>query len=99
MSASTSTALACAAALSTREKADEALQEVLAAAREPLGGPPHLALLFSSPHHASHLERLATDACELLGTRNLLGCTGESIVGTGQEVEESPALSLWLARW
>jgi small ligand-binding sensory domain FIST len=34
-----------------------------------------------------------------LGVRCLLGCTGESIVGNDREVEQQPALSLWLARW
>ena len=28
----------------------------------------------------------------LLGTSNLLGCTGEAIAGTAREVEEEPAL-------
>ena len=99
MPASASTALACAAALSICQRAGDALREAASAARESLGGTPDLALLFSSPHHSGEVEQLAADACELLGTRNLLGCTGESIVGTGQEIEDSPALSIWLARW
>lgn len=99
MTSSTTTALSCAAALSTRDSTEDALREAVAAARESLGGPPDLALVFSSPHHAAHAESLAAGACELLGTANVLGCTGESIVGTGREVEERPALSLWLARW
>jgi hypothetical protein len=42
---------------------------------------------------------MAAEACELLGTGQVLGCGAESIVGTGCEVEGEPALSLWLARW
>ena len=38
-------------------------------------------------------------ACELLGTENLLGCSGESIVGVRREIEHEPAVSLWLASW
>ena len=99
MSSATSTALACASSLSTLESAEDALREAIAAARETLGGRPDLALVFVSPHHARSADRLAARACELLGTTNVLGCTGESIVGSGREVEEGPALSLWLARW
>jgi len=99
MSSATSTALACASALSTLESAEAALREAASAARESLGGRPDLALLFVSPHHARSADRLAALACELLGTTNVLGCTGESIVGNAREVEEEPALSLWLARW
>src|SRR5262249_41554419 len=58
-----------------------------------------LAILFFSPHHAPAADRIASEACQLLGTTNLLGCTGESIVGNGREVEVEPALSLWLAHW
>ena len=56
-------------------------------------------MLFLSSHHAAAADKIAAEANRLLGTSNLLGCTGEAIVGTAREVEEEPALSLWLARW
>jgi small ligand-binding sensory domain FIST len=99
MSSATSRALACASALSTLDSAEAALLEAAQAARAALGGRPDVAFLFISPHHARAADELAAQACELLGTGNLLGCTGEAIVGAGREVEEAPALSLWLARW
>jgi small ligand-binding sensory domain FIST len=99
MSSATSSALACASALSTRSKWEEALHEAVSAARGSLGGAADLALLFLSPHHAAAADKIAAEACQMLGTTNLLGCTGEGIAGTGQEVEDEPALSLWLARW
>src|SRR5690242_18998408 len=99
METTATTALACAAALSTKERTFDALAEAAAAARESLGGPADLALLFASPHHGEAADKLAARACELVGTKNLIGCTGEAIVGTGREVEEAPVLSLWLARW
>jgi len=99
MSPVTSTALACAAALSTRPQWEDALHEVTSAARESLAASPDLAVLFLSPHHAEAADRIAAEACQLLGTNNLLGCTGEAIAGTGQEIEEQPAMSLWVARW
>lgn len=99
MPSTLSTALGCASALSTKPDTAAALREACSEAREALGGSPDLAFLFFSPHHVKSADRLAAEACELLGTENLLGCSGESIVGTGREVEEAPAMSVWLARW
>ena len=94
-----SSPLRCSAALSTRPDPVVAVREAGEAALERLAGPPDLAILFSSPHHAAQADRLAAAACDILGTEALLGCTGEAIVGTGREVEDEPAISLWLARW
>ena len=99
MESVSTTVLGCASALSTHPRSEEALREAVNTARESLGTAPDLALLFISPHHASAAEQIAADACQLLGTTNVLGCTGEAIAGTAREVEEEPALSLWLARW
>jgi small ligand-binding sensory domain FIST len=99
MSSVTSTALHCAAALSTSLQWKDALCEAVNTARESLPGAADLAILFFSPHHAAAADLIAAEACQLLGTTNLLGCTGESIVGTNREVEDEPALSLWLAHW
>jgi small ligand-binding sensory domain FIST len=100
MPLSISTSLRCGAALSTLADSRAAVREACELAREQLGGgPADLALLFCSPHHLRYADQLAADACDALGTENLLGCTGESIVGTGREVEDDPAISLWLAQW
>jgi small ligand-binding sensory domain FIST len=99
MSPATSAALACASSISTLESAEAALQEAGQSARASLGGRPDLAFVFISPHHLRAADRLAAQACEVLGTENVLGCTGEAIVGSGREIEEGPALALWLARW
>ena len=34
-----------------------------------------------------------------LQPRCLIGCIGESIVGNSREIEQDPALSLWLGNW
>jgi small ligand-binding sensory domain FIST len=99
MSSVTSTPARCAAALSTNPHSLDALREACDAARESLGGVPDLAFLFFSTHHAAQADRLAAAAAQQLGTSCVLGTSGESIVGTGREVEGEPALSLWLARW
>src|SRR5574339_317707 len=88
MPLSLSTTLRCGAALSTLADSRDALREACGLAREQLGGGhADLAMLFCSPHHASLTDQLASDACDVLGTENLIGCTGEAIVGTSREVE------------
>lgn len=86
-----------ASALSTLSDTGAATRETLDAALARLGGAPHLALVFVSHHHADKLEQLAVDLKRGLGDAVLLGCTGESIVGGDREIEEAPAVALWLA--
>ncbi len=88
-----------AAALSTERITSRALDAVCHSALEQLNGEPDLAFLFFSPHHHGTAELLAATAREQLNAKVLLGCVGESIIGNDQEVENSPALSLWVARW
>jgi small ligand-binding sensory domain FIST len=88
-----------AAALSTAPEAPQALAEVCAAVQGPLGGGADLAVVFFSAHHAESAGRIAATVRERLAPRCLLGCVAETVIGTGREVEEGPALSLWAARW
>lgn len=90
--------LCFASALSTRRDAREAAEEVCRLAGGELGDTPDLALLFASQHHAADFEKLAVEVCQRLGTERVIGCTGEAIVGVGREVEDEPAVSLWLAK-
>lgn len=86
-----------ASSLSTEADWRRAVDEVCRSG-EQLSGPPDLALLFASHHYTENLERLVADVCRRIDSDRLMGCTGESIVGPGREVEGEPALSLWLAR-
>jgi small ligand-binding sensory domain FIST len=86
-----------AAALSTAEDSEAAVAEVCQAALKQLGTMPNLALLFASAQHASQLGEAAIQICDSTGSEMLLGCTGESIIGAGREIEQEPAVSLWLA--
>jgi small ligand-binding sensory domain FIST len=88
-----------AAVLSTQGQTAAALDEVCGRALEQLQGTPDLAMLFFSVHHADGAARLAATAQQRLGPRALLGCVGESIIGNEREIEQRPALSLWLGRW
>ena len=87
------------AALSTAAKIDRALEEVCTHSRSALPGKPDLAFAFFSPHHAAAAERIAAAVAERLAPRCLLGCVAEAVIGGDREMEEGPALSLWLGRW
>jgi small ligand-binding sensory domain FIST len=88
-----------AAALSTAAEAAQALEDVCSQASVSLGGPPVLAVAFFSPHHLRAAADLAGSLRQRLAPRCLLGCVAESVIGNGREIEEGPALSLWLGRW
>jgi small ligand-binding sensory domain FIST len=87
-----------AAALSTAASTERALEEVCIQARERLPDPPELALLFFSPHHAEADAALAGVASRVQA-RCLIGCVGEAVIGNDQEIEQRPAISLWLGKW
>ncbi len=89
----------CGSALSTTRDTDAAFQEVLNRLAEQMGDEPaDLALAFASPHHTQSLARLANLCRERGLGRHVLGCSGESIVGEGSEIEGEPAVSLWSIR-
>lgn len=87
-----------ASALSTLRDARGAAEEVCRVAGGELGETPDLAIMFASQHYAAEFEKLAGEVCQRLGTERVLGCTGEAIVGVGREIEDEPAVSLWLAK-
>lgn len=85
-----------AGALSTDGSSARAEAEVVDALRAGLGGrAPDLVLAFATHHHGSALEELGPRIARATGARALAGCTGESIVGAGREIEQSPALSVF----
>src|SRR5947209_4192644 len=88
-----------AAALSTAAPAGRALDEVCSRAAGPLGGTADLAVLFFSADHVHSASEIFEGVQQRLAPRCLLGCVAESVVGDDREVEQGPALSLWLARW
>jgi small ligand-binding sensory domain FIST len=83
--------------LSTGARARPAAIEAAMAAREPLRDRATLALVFSTTHHdpAEVLDAVR----EAASPGALLGCVGESVVGTDREVEDGPAVAVWLARF
>jgi small ligand-binding sensory domain FIST len=88
-----------AAALSTAEPTRKAVEEVCARTRASLSGEVDLAVVFFSTHHARAADVLAQTVGQLLSPRCLIGCVAESVIGDQREIEQSPAVSLWAARW
>ncbi len=87
-----------ASALSTTPDPKRAVGDACAQAAAELGGPPDLAVLFLSADAAEVAGEIAETVCQRLECDRLIGCTGESILGRGREVEGQTAASLWLAR-
>src|SRR4051794_6143062 len=90
-----------ACALSTAEQSARAVAEVCERAGGELGGPPDLAVMFFSPHHLAEkgADVIARAVAERLKPRAMLGTVAEAVIGNDREVEDGPAVSLWLARW
>lgn len=87
-----------ASALSTQPDSVTAEREVTDAVLEGLQGrSPDLVAVFVTHHHGPALEELGQRLARDLGTEVVIGCTGESIIGPGREIEGSSALSVWAA--
>jgi small ligand-binding sensory domain FIST len=87
------------ASFSTLPDTLQACDEVCSRTLSEVGGRPDLALVFISPHHAGAATELAAHLHASLNPAALLGCQGEAIVGNEREIENEPALCVWLARW
>jgi small ligand-binding sensory domain FIST len=87
-----------AVALSKQTDTHAAALEVAAAIRTRLGGTPiDLACVFFSAHHAEGVGRLAEVLTETLRSKLLLGCSGEGVIAGAEELETTPALTVWAA--
>ncbi|HBR52263.1 MAG TPA: hypothetical protein DEA71_19580 [Nitrospira sp.] len=87
-----------AVALSKQTDTDAAALEVAAAIRTSLGGTPiDLACVFFSAHHTEGVGRLAEVLTETLRSKLLLGCSGEGVIAGAEELETTPALTVWAA--
>jgi small ligand-binding sensory domain FIST len=78
--------------------ADDAARRVAEEALEGLdGAPPALVTVFISPHHAARAQDILDQLRDVLGAVPLIGCVAGSVIGGTHEVEDGPAISLWLA--
>jgi small ligand-binding sensory domain FIST len=87
-----------AASLSRATNTSDAIRSVMEEVRGALrGAEPDISFLFVNHAHQDTFSQLASRICEATGTKILIGCTGETIIGGEQEIESGPALSLWSA--
>lgn len=85
------------AAYNTIGDSRKAVEQACAVVRDGLEGDrPDLAVIFVSAHHAE-FDELPMLVEERLGSRHLLGCTCETVIGGGEELENRPAVSVWTA--
>lgn len=89
----------CASALSVHPIATQATGEAVGALLERLGPEPDLVVLFATTSHTGAMEDIAAAVRSVLRPKVLLGCTAVSVVGGAEEAEETPALSLFGARF
>lgn len=81
-------------ALSVETDTEAAVDEL---SRDVAGVQADLAVVFASHHYGPEFEGLIERLRGRVETRNLIGCTGEGIIGPDREIEGTPALVLWMA--
>ena len=91
-----------ASAISEQTSLELAIDECVASLKTQLAGdPPDLAVVFASSHYHQNYEAIPQLISQGLGEGGsaplILGCSGGGIIGNGQEVEQSPALSITAA--
>jgi small ligand-binding sensory domain FIST len=87
-----------ASALSEHPIATQATGEVTGAVLEALGDRPDLVVVCVTPPHSGALDDIVAAIDAVLHPLAMIGCAAESVLGTGKEVEETAAISLWAAR-
>ncbi|MCZ6784270.1 MAG: FIST C-terminal domain-containing protein [Proteobacteria bacterium] len=87
-----------ASSVSERPELARAVDECVAALREGLlGETPDLLIGFVSPHHAAAHQELPGRLQAAFPGALLLGCGGQSVIGSGRELEGRPGLALCAA--
>src|SRR5712691_7839061 len=86
------------AALSTDPDPAKATSEAVEEARSRLGGREvSLALVVASRHHAASAEVVSEAVRVNAGPEGVIGCIADTVVGGDREVEDGPAVAVWLA--
>jgi len=80
-------------AISENESTTDAIEELLAAARE-TGIDPDLVFLFFTAHHSDEAAGVVEKLWLELDPQVMLGCSGEGVIGGDTEVERAPAVSI-----
>jgi small ligand-binding sensory domain FIST len=87
-----------ACAVSAESDSRRAEAEALEALESQLDGvTPDLVAAFATHHHGPALEELGKRLSRRTGAPTVFGCTAESVIGGGREIEGQPGLALWAA--
>jgi small ligand-binding sensory domain FIST len=62
-----------------------------------LGAEPEFGVLFASEHFLGAASELVAAVSGQAGRVPMIGCVAAGVIGSGREVEDEPAVSLWLA--
>jgi len=84
-----------AAALSRQPDAGSAAAEAAHELASVLGPAPSAVAVFATPDVMADVEGLLDGIAAHLSPGSLVGCTGESVIARGKEIEEPPGLALW----
>lgn len=88
-----------ATAVSRSTSIEDAVRECSEDIRRQLGeGEVDLALLFVTPQFAAYYAKVPGLVARYLGPQTFTGCSGGGVIGGGEEVEQSPAVTLVAAR-
>ncbi|HEX6304932.1 MAG TPA: FIST N-terminal domain-containing protein [Anaerolineales bacterium] len=84
-----------ASAMTTESEADQAVQALTAGlASQMTGADPDLVALFLSADFTHQTRDIVHQLLVALNPRVLVGCTAEGVIGSAEEIERSPAISL-----
>ena len=87
-----------AAALSRNADTEVAARDLADEIHAKLGSlPVDFACLFFSSHHVPRAQMLVNLLSDSLHPRVMVGCSGEGIIAGGEELETTPAVTLWTA--
>jgi small ligand-binding sensory domain FIST len=79
---------------SQSESSTEAVEQVVAEARDRTGGKIDVAFAFLTSHHRDEAEAIVEKLWLELDPQALIGCTAESVIGAESEIERAPGLTL-----
>lgn len=86
------------AGLSTEDDGPRSLEDAASRARAQIGGSAvDLAVVFASPGQLDDVDASLERVSAILEPACLLGCLAQGVVGSGREVEQGPAASVWVA--
>ncbi len=80
--------------LSEERESEAAALDASARLRSELDTDPDLVIAFASSHHASSYDTIASTLTRELGGAILIGCSGQSVIGGGHELESRVGLAL-----